>query len=332
MTPLVLVLGGLGLALVLKLRRKAASPAPSTGTKKPSASPPPKSMGDVATALPADPSSAASSAKLLGNTEGSGDGLEWAKTLPAKPGKAREQQIFDAVKAGMARTEWVEMPVQVGDLKVTIPVMARTLRIGKTNPVRVSVNYETAQQIADFLGAAMMTPHVADLTRVFSTNALEPVLKSNWVNDGTMANTNRMVEYSQALDKLVSPDDKRLTSNEGKHWVVSARFWNDKDASKRWPPNKRSANYGWWSKSAPNKRPVGPVWQTTGLAHNWEHVDYSQQVQLMSQFVTVEGQGKVHVGQILADPKLNVLLSDEGPLGSWAHPAFEKKTPVPGVA
>jgi len=335
--------GAAAVAALLKMKSdKSPTPAPSTppapqASKPAGASAPAPSApsapaapaapaGNVATALPQPSGELASSVRKLGSTDGSGDGLAWAATLPSSPGPARDNAILEAVKSGMARSEWVEIPVEVEGKKIAIPVMARTLRIGQTNPVRVSTNYETAQKIAEFLGAAMMTPHVADLTRLFSANALPALPQNKWVQDGSMAKTNRMIEYSQMLDTKVPQDSRDLTSNEGKHWVVSARFWTDSDPKKRYP-NKRSANYGWWDKGASGKRFIGPMWQTTGLAHDWAHVDYSQQLQFMSQYVTVDGQ-KMHVGELLKDPKLNVALSDEGPLPSWAHPAFERSTPV----
>lgn len=346
MNPLLLaaLAGSAAVAALLKtMSPKSPAPSPAEPTKPepqappakpaastpatPAASAPKPPAGNVATALPAPSSELATSVRKLGSTEGSGDGLAWAATLPSSPGPARDKAILEAVKSGMARTEWVEIPVEVEGKKIAIPVMARTLRIGQTNPVRVSTNYETAQSIAEFLGAAMMTPHVADLTRLFSANPLPAMPQNKWVQDGSMAKTSRMIEYSQMLDSKVPQDSRDLTSNEGKHWVVSARFWTDSDPKKRWPPNKRSANYGWWDPGASGKRFIGPMWQTTGLAHDWAHVDYSQQLQFMSQYVTVDGQ-KMHVGELLKDPKLNVALSDEGPLPSWAHPAFERSTPI----
>lgn len=331
LTLAALATGALYLARRYRARKGAdVTPPPSS----PPSSPKPSAPAPAAPSSPAPAPSIPQGTELskrvvpLSSTEGSGDGLAWAATLPAGPSQAREDAILAAVKAGMARVEWVEIPVEANGVRGTLPVMARALRVGKTNPVRVSVNYETAQAIADHLGAAMMTPHVADLTRVFSALPLEPVLRSNWVQDGSMAKTNRIIEYSQALDALVPESSSGIVSNEGKHWVNSIRFWGDKDPSKRWPPNKRSANYGWWSASAPSKRYIGKMWQTTGLAHDWKHVDYSQLVVLMGQKMKVEGRGSMHVGAVLGDANLYPLLSDEGPLPSWAHPAFGKSREV----
>lgn len=308
MTPLLLAAAGLG---VLALSSKEASASVSTppGATGPGVAPPPSPEPNA----PTTPASA-----------GSGDGLAWASQLPKGPTLGRDEAIFRAVERGDARIDWAAIQVEGGGRKGTVYVFARTLRIGQTNPVRVSVNYETAQRICDLLGCAMMTPLVADKTYEQSTLKLAPMPMSKWVSDGTMANTNRMIEYSQKLDARVPVDSTQLTSNESKHWVVTKRFWADPDPSKRWPPSKRSANYGWWSTQAPN----GRLWQSTGLVHDWMHVDYSQQLVLMSQRMEVEGLGNVHVGSVLKHPKLHAMLSNEGPLDSWAHPAFGKTSPT----
>lgn len=304
MTPLALAAAGLGLIALSSGGKKSEETMPTS----PLGSPPPS---------PEPPS-------VVPSAQGSGDGLAWAAQLPKGPTLAREQAIFEAVQRGDARVSWSTVQVEGGGRKGTVYVFSRTLRIGETNPVRVSVNYETAQRICDLLGCAMMTPLVADKTYEQSTLRLAPMPMSKWVQDGTMANTNRMIEYSQKLDARVPVGSEQLTSNESKHWVVTKRFWADADASKRWPPNKRSANYGWWSTSAPN----GRLWQSTGLVHDWMHTDYSQQLVLMSQRMEVEGLGNVHVGTILKHPKLCAMLSNEGPLDSWAHPAFGKTSPT----
>lgn len=301
---------GTGL-LVFFSRKKAPTPASPAEPKPsgPSTSPSvPKPEAPPFTQQPSGPTTPAS--------VGADDGISWAKSLPKKPSQAREDAIFAAVQAGKARIEWANVATEAKGFRGTVRVFARTLRIGATNPVRVSVNFQTAQKICDLLGCAMMTPKVADLTRLQSVNALSAMPMSKWVQDGTMANTDRMIEYSLKLDGKLPVGDTSLTSNEGKHWVNTKRFWTETYN----PP--RSANYGWWSKDASSQGKIGPMWQTVGLVHNWQHVDYSQQVVLMSQTMLVEGLGEVHVGSVLKHPDLCYLLNYDGPLPSWGHPAF----------
>jgi len=314
------LLGAAGLGLLALAGSKKTPSRPDTAPGQPSPGPgtPPPSGGGGSCFVPG----------CGGNMSGSGDGLEWAAQLPGGPTPAREKAILEAVERGDAKIDWSTVRVSIPGYSGTVHVFARTMRIGQTNPVRVQVNYESAQRLCDMLGCAMMTPLVADKTHEQSIVKLAAMPMSDWVLDRTMANTNRMVEYSQKLDKLVDPRDIRLVSNESKHWVVTKRFWADPDPAKRFPPSKRSANYGWWSKQAPN----GRLWQSTGLAHDWYHTDYSQQVVLMSQYMDIDGLGSVHVGSVLKHPKLHALLSNEGPLESWAHPAFNKTSPTLDIA
>ena len=290
----------------------------SSSDSKPSAPKPNKPKpGETSPPMPNDPYNPADPSPTTPASITTDDGLAWAKSLPNKPTKSREDAIYQAVKDGLARIEWANVTTEAKGFRGTVRVFARTLRIGKTNPVRVSVNFETAQRICNLLGCAMVTSKVADLTRLQSVNKLAALPMNKWVQDGTMANTDRMIEYSQKLDGKLGVNDTALTSNEGKHWVNTKRFWTEPQN----PP--KSANYGWWSDGAPYEGKIGKMWQTVGLAHNFQHVDYSQQIVLMDQMMSVEGLGNVHVGSVLKHPDLCYLLNYDGPLASWGHPAFK---------
>jgi hypothetical protein len=165
----------------------------------------------------------------------------------------------------------------------------------------------------------MLTSKLTDLSFAQATAKLAPAPRLAWVEDGTMAFTKRMVEYSLQLDEKVSPDDVRLVGNEGKQWVVSLRFWNDPEPAKRYPPNKRSANYGWLT-------PNGPL-QSVGLVHNFAHVDYSQQVILCNQWLQV-GAKPMHIRDVLADKTLAPLISYDGMLPFNKHPYFKDHPPA----
>lgn len=304
-------------------------------------------------------------------SEGSGDGLEWANSLPFSVNKvrqaqkkprwkdyvvAREEAILKAVRDGMANYEWSSIVLgPVDGTYLTLPVFTRTLRIGKTNPVRVSVNYKTEQQIADLLGGSMMTALVADEVYRAADVKADPH-PTGWDQDGTMATTDGMVDYSQTLDKSYPQDVTNLTNpilaNENKDWILSSRFWHDdigiklgRDHSyKHGSKELYGANYGWYAGPMGHSAVLNPAWrsspplqviQSVGLVHNFGHVDYSQQVRLMGLFGALSGKknGIVHVGRLLRDPVLHKLLSYEGQLPSWKHPAFPtggEPPPMPG--
>lgn len=277
---------------------------------------------------------------------GAGDGLDWANALPhthgpntgnaslgqwGEPGPERESALYAAITGGMSTYGWSQ--VVMGPIDGTyaiVPVLNRTLRIGQTRPVRITVDYLTHQHIVDLLGGACMTPKVADASFAQASFPLQAMPENAWPVDGTMAATSRMIEYSLANDQRVHSNEyTRLVANESKLWILTGRFWND--PTKRFVAGNKStwwaANYGWWSKSAPN----GKLYQSTGLAHNFSHVDYSQQIQCMGLYCMLRGkkEGLAHVGAVLRDPVLSALLSDEGVLPSWKHPAFPVGAPPP---
>lgn len=254
---------------------------------------------------------------------GEGDGAAWVATLPPKGLPERDAAILAALKSGMGNFGWSTIKSSIPGYEASITVMNRVVRVGQKNPVRVDVNYDTAQKLCDLYSSAMMTPKIADLTRKQCAVPLVMQGRNEWVQDGTMGDTKRMIEYNTQLDKLVSTTETGLITNEGKHWIICQRLWNDPE--KGWnfqKVDKWSANYGWWSKGAPN----GVLWQTPGLKHNWLHVDYSQSVMLVFQWMSVNGV-MCHIGSVLKDPKLSALVSDEGPLQSWAHPAYGLTSP-----
>lgn len=278
------------------------------------------------------------------------DGVTWANSLAYKAnavrkagGKprwkgydpAREEQIVQAVKDGHANYGWSRLVIgPVDDTYLTLPVFSRGLRVGTTNPVQVEGNFLTAQRIADLIGGAMLTPLVSDEIYKQGTLKIEPIL-TNWSEDGTMASLDGMVDYSASVDKKVPQDLSQMTNplvaNDGfKDWVLTKRFWSDPIAGKDYNPAAGrkalwSANYGGYTNSANSTNQVGmKLHQPVGLAHNFGHTDYSQKLKYMGLYGMLSGkhEGLIHVGTLLRHPTLHKLLSYEGPLPSWKHPAF----------
>jgi hypothetical protein len=66
----------------------------------------------------------------------------------------------------------------------------------------------------------------------------------------------------------------------------------------------RVAIYGWHQL---NGQPIQPLY----LGHNYLHVDYSHGIRMVKEWMVLDGV-PVRVAEVLADPALNVLLSDEG--------------------
>src|SRR5512139_2147234 len=126
------------------------------------------------------------------------DGLAWAASLPPSHGPEREAAILSAVKAGGANLSWATVtsgPIE--GYRASMLVSARSLRIGKNNPVRVEVDYVTHQKICDHLAASMLTPMIAGLVWKQAKLRIPYLQKQDWVLGGTMANTKNMVAYSK---------------------------------------------------------------------------------------------------------------------------------------
>jgi hypothetical protein len=150
------------------------------------------------------------------------------------------------------------------------------------------------------------------------------------VQDGSMGSSRRMAEYSAILAAELarhgSDGTKGLVANEGKHWVITARNWLPPEGSGvelaegKKGSRHNGANYGWYAAAAPSKGPGGErVFQPIGLAHSRSHADYSQVVQLMGRTMLVDDAVR-DAFDVIRDPELCHLLSDEGPLPSLRHP------------
>lgn len=270
----------------------------------------PGTTKDMATILPADEDPAIGAS-----------GESFAHSLPENPGPQREAKILSAVISGDAMIRWSFVSSSSKGRSCTIPVIARAISIGPPGDSwRIICNYATAQHIANELECYLLTPKVANLIFLQSDKQLAPMNRTLWVQDGSMAKTSRSIEQSKALDQLVPADDAGLVANEGKHWVNGQRLYQNTLGSANWNAPEgvlgsrhNGPNYGW------NQKGSGKPLQGFGLAHDMSHSDYSQMLVFMSRTVVVDGVD-IDAAEVLKDPHISDLLSDEGPLPSAIHP------------
>lgn len=246
-----------------------------------------------------------------GGSGGGNGGAAFGEMLKAEfpdHGDARDARIVQAVADGQGIHEWVEITSQAGGHEAHIRVMRKALSIGVPgDALRVSTNFRTAQQIADMLGAVMLTPKVSNLIAEQADWKPSPITHSDWVNDGTMSKTKRMVEQSNIVESAVPGESPGLIANEGKNWVVTKRNWSDPDLSKR----SNGANHGLYI----GQKPI----QDRGLMHNMKHTDYSQLLVFMDPTVIVDGQ-PMSIDEVVQSSELAPLISDEGTLPRVRHP------------
>ena len=234
-------------------------------------------------------------------------GTQFIASLPPTAGTDRENAILAAVRGGnMAPVTWSTVACSVGGHSISLLVSSDALRIGTAaDAVRVSVTPCTMQQIADMLGCVLPTSRICDLIWEQATVQIPPHIMTA---DSHMADTSRMAEYDAAVTQLV--DGRRgLIENIGKAWCLTNKLVGQID---------KAANYGWYDSSAPYRSgptEQGPyhLWQMLATAHNLEHVDYSQVMRLVSRVCTVDGR-VCDLRDVLTDPTLAALASDEGPL------------------
>jgi hypothetical protein len=211
------------------------------------------------------------------------------------PGPARERQILEAVKACGHEHSWSPVTHAARGHHATLYVSTDALKI---EGVRVATTADTAQRVADLLGASLQTTLVSDLSWEQAAVRVPPQLQNPDVH---MSDWSRVVQHSQAIDKLVAVR-AGLTRNVGKSWVLSDRL---KTAS-------AAANYGWYAAAAPYTSWSGRrMWQTLGTRHNTQHVDYSQTLVFLRNTLEVDGVER-SLFEVMRDSELSWLVNDTG--------------------
>jgi hypothetical protein len=287
-------------------------------------------------------------------------GSEFCKTLPKAAGPRREKMLLDAVRRrDIAPIEWVPITTEIarpngGKYTAKIFVSKDALRVGDaTDSFRFSVSHRTAQHIADALDTVLPTPYLSDQIWKQADVKLQSLAEArNWWQDGTMADTDRMLEQSRRVDKLIAAEIAKtgkhgLIADVGKDWVTHPELWQPyvpKPGCETGHP--RAMNYGWHLLSFPQSPyyastlPGISVIQPAARCHTIPHVDYSQVVRLVRRDVDVCGKWgfktgcvKIDIRQIATSPELHGLVSASGPLEAMRHPdvppSCDKRCPTP---
>lgn len=228
-------------------------------------------------------------------------GSEFAAAL-ADSIEERELQIVEAVQRGHAFVEWVPLDVSDGETIASVYVAADSIAIGTADDFfRVSLTATTTQIVADLLDAMLPTSKICDLAHERSVVRLEPATRAP---SARMMSTEWMREQHAKIEARRA-GRKGLVSSVGKDWVLTPRLVGRED---------RSANYGGHTTGGQLRGPSprrARVLQSIGLAHNRWHVDYSQTPRLVRRGCLVDYYER-NIGDLLRDPVLHKLVSDEG--------------------
>lgn len=239
--------------------------------------------------------------------------VDWS-TCPPQAGPARDKWILDAVLAGESEAPLAEIEVSANGHTGRFTVLADGLMLGG---VRINVSAYLQQQIADALGAMLLTPRLADLVWQARSVDLPPMPRQ--ITSSTAA----MIEQSDKISAAIPPGSQGIKNTIGKHWCLVKSIFSDSAMAAH-----KAANYGWHFqgsnfqgiKGEPTvSLPGVRVIQGVGTVHDYSHTDYSQICQLVMRACIIDGQ-ESDLANVLQDPELAPLVSHEGPLPGWRQP------------
>jgi hypothetical protein len=162
-----------------------------------------------------------------------------------------------------------------------VQVMRDALKLGQPSDFfRPNVSYNEHETIAQLLGLVMLTAKVADAKWAAG-------YKWQAVTMEPLSSTAQMLRHSEdvsasAANAGAAPGD--LYGQSGKLWISSSRLNADKYAEGlavnyglyTWPPSPAAPQGTPGPKPADTPLAETTVWQQPGMAHNRNHVDYSQ--------------------------------------------------------
>jgi len=251
-------------------------------------------------------------------------GADFIKIISPLDFTQREQAVGEEVFAGnvpaFQRRLCPVTVTNVADGKTNIAtffVTADYLAVGSDEDyLLMPVSPNTAQRIADRLGCILPTRKMVD--EIYA--AAEVKLAPSPIPPGpamttvpVFAQINELIR-AQRLANLNSHPLGALVAGDKKDVVISARLAG---------VTNKVAIYGWHQT---NGMAIQPLY----LGHTVAWVDYSHGIRLVSQNMLVNGETET-VAEVLADPKLCSLISDEGVITN-ARYSTNPPTPLPSPA
>ena len=169
----------------------------------------------------------------------------------------------------------------------------------------IPISPNTAQRIADSLGCSLPTPKMADdiYAAAEAKLAPSPIPPTPAMTTVPVFSNHYAIVRAQRAEQLPAHPLGALVAGHQKDVVISAKLAA--------APGK-VAIYGWHQT---NGVPIQPLY----LKHIAAWVDYSQCTRLVQRQMIVNGLATT-VAQVLADPALAGLLSNEGPISNPRYP------------
>jgi hypothetical protein len=234
------------------------------------------------------------------------DGSGFAARAEHEDAREREVDITHEILRGNLPTflRWlkpVRMKARLSDgrrVTATICVMPDYLAIGADRDfLRIPMNLHSATEVATRFGFVLPTPKMVDAIYRQSRAHLTPQpmqagpqMRST---DYYLRHNRRIAEQRLRLGITLGA----LISGHKKDVVISNRLATHPD---------RIAIYGWHK---PDGKPIQPL----STVHGVNYADYSHGIRLVSDVMYLDGK-PASVHDVLQDPELASLLSDEGPV------------------
>jgi hypothetical protein len=239
-------------------------------------------------------------------------GSEIARGIADLDLESREERIFAEIARGnvpgwlrVLRPVTVTGEAQGRGHQVTFWVAPDYLAVGSDSDfLLVPLSPQTAQRVADMVGASLPTPRMVDAIWSAAVVRLEPAPippSPEMTTVPVFQEHNRIVLdqrrlHAQPLGALVAGHKKDV--------VLTAKLPR---------PSDRVAIYGWHKL---NGEPIQPLY--TGHTHRW--VDYSHGIRLVLREIVLDGR-KHDLWELLRNDALAPLLSDEGVILEPRHGA-----------
>lgn len=239
--------------------------------------------------------------------------------------------VVEMVRGGGGRFEWTSLTSKCDSYELHISVMRDAMKFDDMpamtwnrrpiagdsrtyDGVRMAATAHELQQIADILGAMLMTPKVIDLLWLRAGVKFDSVVnvKGQIV---AVSNVNDVHEAIEAAIKAAGGDDgTKIVSCVGKYWCLEETLNVKGMVQGDWA----ACNYGWFAKSAsgPGLTPGTQCWQRPGYRHNKSHQDPSQVIRLMARRAHL-----IHPDGTERDVDLHDVAQDENLCGLLTHNA-----------
>jgi hypothetical protein len=242
-------------------------------------------------------------------------GTEFARSIAALALKEREEKILAEVMAGnvpqFLRT-LVPVTVTAGTLTATYDVAPDYLAVGSDDDYFLTpLTPYTAQIIADRLGCSLPTRKMVDDIYASATVKLvpAPIPPSLAMTTVPVFLRHNTMVHAQRSEKPPGG----LVAGHKKDVVIANRLFTTAAG--------RVAIYGWHKADG---KPIQPLY--TGHPASW--ADYSHGIRLVRRRMTANGEAKL-LENVLADPRLAPLVSDEGVMHQSRYDLKEFPTDSP---